>query len=265
MPLPVGIRPVFGRTTGLGNKLFPYARAFFQARRDGGVLLEPSWFSPRRGPALREGRLLGGLSAMGFLGKVCLFDNFVSAGPTITVGSEIKVEGVGGYFADLRGSSTELMAHLRSRATARVRREVGGSSSPIVINVRLGRDFRKATSAAEFKTAGALRSPIEFYLEGLAKARDALGSATPAAVVSDGEDGELKALLDVPGVTRFRSTRALSDLIYSANAKYIVGTGGSSFTAWAAYLAQADVLTIAGQSLSWFDLDKATTRRVMTL
>jgi len=59
-------------------------------------------------------------------------------------------------------------------------------------------------------------------------------------------------------VRRCKTRFALEDLLTLARAKVIIGSGGSSFTAWGAFLAQAHVITVQGQSLTWFNLDGAS-------
>ncbi|MCW5714902.1 MAG: hypothetical protein KIT43_10360 [Bauldia sp.] len=259
------VRPWFTRGTGLGNRLFPYSRALLLARSTGAEFIEPEWFDFRRGPIMREGRLLGGLSPRALLGKVWLYDNFRHEKWIERPGSVRAVSGDGNAFADLVGHHEAILEHLLSRATETVRAELKPPTPPIVLNVRLARDFQRAQSPEDFRLKGAIRSPLDFYAIGLEDARSRLGRETPAAVVSDGTDAELAPLLAQPNVTRFRSSRALSDLLFMARARFIVGTGGSSFSAWGAFLAQCEVVTINGQSLSWFKLGDANRAIVRTI
>lgn len=262
---PAFVRPWFQRGTGLGNRLFPYARALLLARETGAELIEPSWFELRRGPIMREGQILGGLSPRALLGKVWLYDNFRPERWVERPGSVRSVSGDGNAFADLAGRDRVILAHLVNRASDTVRAEIAVPTPPIVLNVRLARDFKQAQSASDYRLKGAIRSPVAFYAAGLEEARSWLGANSPAAIVSDGTDAELAPLLALPNVARFRSTRALSDLLFMARARFIVGTGGSSFSAWGAFLAQCEVVTIAGQSLSWFKLGDANQAGVRTI
>jgi hypothetical protein len=259
------VRPWFMPGTGLGNRLFPYSRALLLARSTNAEFIEPSWFEMRRGPIMREGRLLGGLSPSALLGKVWLYDNFRRERWVERPGSVRSVSGDGNAFADLAGHHKAILAHLVARATDTVRAEIETPTPPIVLNVRLARDFKRAQSADDYRLKGAIRSPVGFYAAGLEEARSRLGADTPAAIVSDGTDAELALLLAIKNVVRFRSTRALSDLLFMARAKFIVGTDGSSFSAWGAFLAQCEVVTIAGQSLSWFKLPEANGGQVRTI
>jgi len=59
------------RVTGLGNKLFPWARAKLFARHNGCKMLQSRWFSPRGGAITR-----GGIDYRFALTKIWLVGNF---------------------------------------------------------------------------------------------------------------------------------------------------------------------------------------------
>jgi hypothetical protein len=274
--------PVFVRTSGLGNKLFPWARCAIYCANHGGVMLPAGWFGLRRGPLFRDGLLCGGLTFRSYLGKVLLLNNFHEPAFSniirrrlylnrFKVQNEASTEhicnsaedvvlrfiGDGRHFLDLAGHQRLLQRRLFE--ISNLSKGVTTRSYPkILLNVRLARDFRLAKSDLEFQLRGALRTPINWYRDVLARIRKELERDEPALIISDGQDHELKPLLDTPNVIRFYSTKAIDDLYALSKARLIIGAGGSSFTAWGAFFSQSDVITVAGQNLSWFGLDQSS-------
>lgn len=283
----------FFRGTGLGNRLFPWARAFLFARRYGLQMLAPKWQAVRRGPLLRGGALSGGVPLFDVPGKIWLLGNFGSEGyvsglprqrvlkraSRISESDDIEravqeslrgngvplvvtFRGDGSHFKDLVGEHDVLRIELIRIAR---HRPVLHASFPIALNVRLGRDFRRAEAASDFAHKGGLRTPVEWFARSLVRLRSDLGDSTaPALVVSDGADSELAPLLRLPNVHRFRSHYAVADLLALAGSRHLIGSGGSSFTAWAGYLGQSRVVTVEGQSMGWFGLGEATSGSVET-
>ena len=47
---------------------------------------------------------------------------------------------------------------------------------------------------------------------------------------------------------------AISDLLALSRSKFLIGTGSSTFSAWAAYLGQMPAMTRLGNPFSWFNL-----------
>jgi hypothetical protein len=115
------------------------------------------------------------------------------------------------------------------------------ADTPIGIHVRLG-DFR-AGPTGSFRNkdgafTGAIRTPLQWYLDSLRIIRDALGSTWPAFVVSDGAPEEMEPLLDMEAVTFVRSHSPISDMWSLANCRVLMASVGSSFSAWASFLGQ---------------------------
>ena len=166
--------------------------------------------------------------------------------------------------ADLRGRNEVLRQELTRIVTQNVRDQVGATvKSPIVLNVRLGRDFRMPRPGD--KQGGVVLTPIAWFVKALRWVRGESRSDVPALVVSDGAPRELELLLAEPATKLARTRLAAVDLLLLSRARYLIGTGGSSFTAWGGFLSQADVVTVEGHSMEWFNLDKASTRSVRTI
>lgn len=112
---------------------------------------------------------------------------------------------------------------------------------PIGIHVRLG-DFR-AGPAGSFRNAqgdftGAMRTPLQWYIDCMQVIRMAVGSPWRAFVVSNGSPEEIAPLLKVEGVTLVRSLSPITDMWSLANCRVLLASVGSSFSAWASYLGQ---------------------------
>lgn len=267
----------FTRGTGLGNRLFPWARSYIHAKYNNCEIIAPSWAHVRRGPLLRSNTIMGGIALRDFLGKILLFGNFTNIGYTGGIKKIILLlkkyffqneqivifAGDGNFFDDLRGFNDEIKNELW-RLAKNKEKIIHCENIKIIINVRLGRDFKTPKSNSEFYSKGLLLSPLEWYVAALRALRQELNEDMPAIIISDGTNNELLDLLKEPFVTRFISHTAIEDLLMMSNAEHIVGTGGSSFTAWGGFLSQANVITIDGQSANWFKLQSCSAGKIRT-
>jgi hypothetical protein len=160
------------------------------------------------------------------------------------------------FFAPLNGQNGTVRHELeRSVDPYWLAVAAGLELAPIGIHVRLG-DFEDPSSEADFFSRGFLRTPVSWFMGTLAFIRQQVGSTVPAFVVSDGERADLNDLLALPAVRLVRTGSAISDLLALSRAKVLLGSGGSSFSAWASYLGEMPAITRAGQSLTWFNLSQ---------
>jgi hypothetical protein len=269
--------PKFVRQSGMGNRLFPWARAYLFAKDHGARIIWPTWPHLRRGPLLK-----GGVNSIDFFGKIFLFGNFTpdhsyvcgfrkqvllktskllseadigQIEKTASRSSQVLVfEGYRDLFASLAGRQLELKAALTSIASPKVVSELQRNLPPIALNIRRGRDFRDPRDPREFETTGSLRTPLEWFILTLQRIRNLMGNDIGAYVVSDGDKTDLKPVLSLPNTMHVKNTTALADLLSLAQARLLIASGGSSFSAWGAFLSAAPTLCIPGQSLTWFGL-----------
>jgi hypothetical protein len=155
----------------------------------------------------------------------------------------------------LNGRDELLHQALWSVARPRWRRLVEALGEvQIGMSVRLGNDFRAARSPQDYYEKGAIKTPLEWYVETLRQVREAADYPARAVVTSDGTRKELQPLLDLGHVLFLRPGCAISDLLVLSRARVLIGAGGSSFSAWAAFLGQMPTVSHPGQSLAWFRL-----------
>ncbi len=123
----------------------------------------------------------------------------------------------------------------------------------IGIHVRMG-DFSPTESDAELALPQR-RVPLAWFADSLRVIREAVGSSTPAIVVSDGNEGELRELLREENVSLVRTGSAIGDLLALAKSRTLIASAGSSFGAWAAFLGQMPSIAHPQQSFDWFNLE----------
>ena len=261
----------------MGNRLFPWARAYLFAKDHELRIVWPNWAHFRRGPLLR-----GGVNWRDLPGKIYLFGNFKpdqsyvhglrkqvllrtgrffseldlpqwekarSTSPHILI-----FEGDRNHFSDFAGRQAELKAALMHIASPRVTSELQVSLPPIALNIRRGKDFRDPRDPLEFQTTGGLRTPLDWFVQTLQRVRNLMGEEIGAYVISDGDEVDLKPVLSLRNTVHIKCTTALADLLLISQARFLIASGGSSFSAWGAFLSGAPTLSIPGQSFTWFGL-----------
>ena len=295
----IAVSTRFPRGTGLGNRLFLWARARVFCQEQGLPLVAPRWWRPALGHLLR-----GTVSPERFAGQIALAGLF-QAGPgdlpwhwrlgPLLAGRTIH--GQDGWAAWASGAPDgdgwqdpfpwqgqargrgrslvlldrplysfdglnahgpllrrELCAITRPRHLQRAR---AVPLAPIGINIRCGRDFRPPPAAgASAEWIGWLQqTPLAWFIETLEAVRAMVGEPVPALVVSDGSEQQLGPLLALPAVQLLRPTNAIVDLLVLGRTRLLLGSGSSSFSAWAAFLGQQTAITAPGHPLSRWDLE----------
>lgn len=269
--------PRFVRQSGIGNRLFPWARAYLFAKDHEAKLIWPNWEHFRLGALFK-----GGVSWRDFPGKIYLFGNFrpdhayvsglrkqiilrtgqkfaeldtLEINERNSSSSQIMVfDGDRNLFLDLAGSQVTLKSALLSIASPAVISSLQIRLPPIALNIRRGKDFRDPQDPGEFVTTGALRTPLKWFVMTLQRIRRLVGSEIGAFIVSDGDEADLNPVLSLPNTVHIKTTTALADLLLISQARLLIASGGSSFSAWGAFLSQAPTLCIPGQSFTWFGL-----------
>ena len=255
---------------GLGNRLFPWARCSVYSLLNGVPMLSPSWAQIKLGPLLRaetdlrlyhnlfrkKGDYVTGLKRrwLQLTADHVPEPDDLSTLPKHTDKTVVDFRGWKDYFRQLNGHSQFLHRSLRSITKAAWLCKVDACDGAFIgLHVRRG-DFTATILPDDYRVKGALRTPIEWFVESLETVRRAVGLPVRAVVVSDGRQDELRELLGVENVTWGQTGSAIGDLMLLSKAKILIGSGGSSFSAWASYLGQMPAVAHPGQSLTWFNL-----------
>lgn len=249
----------YQRTAGLGNKLFPVARAIIAAKAVGLPIVDPLWFSPRGAGITR-----GGVDRSAFLGKIWLFRNFKripnsrSFVNQFSVRERVRVSDLDEFyflferynstvfyefawdtahnFADLISHRDFIKQELFQMARPRLPELEHGRF--IAVNLRLGNDF----VASDFDGSGFRRNPDDFWSPALRKVKAETG-IDKAVLISDGSENQIRALFGqyTKGIKIAQNRKAIEDLWILANSTAMIGTGNSSFSAWGAFLSNAEL------------------------
>ncbi|MCX6186517.1 MAG: alpha-1,2-fucosyltransferase [Bacteroidetes bacterium] len=241
----------------MGNKLFPWSRAIVIADKLEYDLIDPVWFSPRGAGITR-----GGINYAKSLGKIWLLKNFKNREKDVSyfknfdlfhskfslVGNldeafkVMQLEGnvnlMFGWntchnFEDLYDYRSLIFTNLnkitRNRSLARI--EKFRKNEFIGLNIRTGKDFIKKGS----EKRGYYLTEIDWFVKALNISRELYGKL-PALVISDGGEKELEKILKLPDVSLLHSSNAIEDLLVLTKSKVLLGSGNSSFSAWASFL-----------------------------
>jgi hypothetical protein len=257
-------------TAGLGNKLFPWARCRRFALEHGLEMLAPAWTQLKLGPIVRNehdkrlyynlfrpsptGYTHGARAVLLRLTERHALPEPVDLGAPVDrqARAGVTFRGPNGHFGPLTGWHSTMLHELRSMTRLRwVHGADAVGSVTVGIHVRRG-DFAEPRSPDEYWSRGSLRTPLAWFLRSLRLLR-AIGDANlPAVVVSDATDSALRELLAEPNVRRVDTGSAIGDLLALSRSRVLIASGGSTFSAWAAYLGQMPSVAHPGQSLSWY-------------
>jgi len=258
----------------MGNKLFPWARAKILASKLGCPVKKTIWFSPRNGPLLR-----GGVNYRNVFSKIWLIGNYNSTKneigwlnyfmkyqklETIYLCSlndpVLKTEaGVGIHYCfkwNTAHDFADLWQHrdfLRQEFNKIVRKnraqylEKFEAIDFIAMNIRTGNDFKHKTS----NEIGYHFTKIEWFAMALAEVRKIYGDL-PAYIVSDGGGDKFVDLLAYRNVTLVETKTAADDLQILFKSKVLLGSGNSTFSAWASFLGGMDTYSSHETSFEHF-------------
>jgi hypothetical protein len=241
-------------TAGLGNKLFPWARCRIFALEHHIPMLAPGWTQVRLRALLRGDRdkrvyhnLFVGAPRGYVKGPPALWLRLFDRHP-------IVFSGPANHFDSLTNRHQLLLMEIRHiTRPGWLRRVEHVGPVPIGVHVRRG-DFVEPRRPDDFVFKGGIRTPLGWYIRCLEAIRDISHHTVPAVVVSDAPDSALGDLLRMPNVERVDTGSAIGDLLVLSRARMLLGSGGSSFSAWAAFLGQMPAVAYPGQSLSWFKI-----------
>jgi hypothetical protein len=158
------------------------------------------------------------------------------------------------HFKALNGRN-ELIHQELIRMTRRRWTDCADQVGPVEVGIHVRRgDFVEARSADDFVSKGAIRTPLDWFVTTLTIVRRVSGRTLPAVVVSDAADDSLTDLLRMDDVRRVDTGSAIADLLVLTRARLLIASGGSTFSAWAAFLGQMPTVAYPGQSLTWYQI-----------
>lgn len=249
---------------GLGNMLFPWARAVAAVSAHGGRLVWPTWSSAKPKRWLRRDRdmrsygslfirphnVIGGMHALALRlapGAETILHH--EPLPVFRPGGLYRFTGMNGLFTPIAPERKNVRAAFAAMAPiTAVRRD------ELAVHVRLG-DFRRPSAqAAAVPTDSTpnVSMPFAWYELAIAEARLRLGAQLPAIVYSDGSAAELAPLLDrVPGLRLADPGGPLVHLIAMSSSVALIACH-STFSMWAAFLADPS-MPVFGPAPPWPD------------
>lgn len=245
---------------GLGNLLFPWARAKILAYQHGYRFVPPAWPQLKLGPLVR-----GELDSRNYFSLFRVLPTDVRGFRRLTVlllgekiperrhwtakeGDVVVTSGMGGLFNDILPYSEylhgELIAMLEPNRLPELDHRLG-TSGAVAVHVRFG-DFMAVDQQMSKQGGANRRQPIEWYASAVDAARAIFGENTQVNVFSDAADEELAPLLRLPHVCRVQGNSAIEDILLIARHRVLIASG-STFSMWASFLGQMPTLWFPGQ------------------
>jgi len=259
----------FGRGEGLGNRLFPFSRALIYAKQYNLPYLRPL-FENLKYKTFRMGGISYGKSAR----KILLLDNFYFQQPNyIDFFSSLKMSvrlnhisepenllnpvNIDNCIIDFSKKRTfdilepyrklikdEIYSITKPKWVDFVTK---ADSFPIAMNIRMGNDFNELQMKYSYFQDSGIKTPLNWYKKTLNIIREIKGYNVPVMIITDGTARQLKLLLDMPEVYFIQTPAAITDLLLLSKAKFLLCSGGSTFSCWASFLDKQPTLTFPGQ------------------
>lgn len=248
---------------GLGNLLFPWARALVLARDINRPLIWPTWAQFKLGPVIRcepdlrfytdlfspTARYVIGVRRLVLLAACSRISEHEASMVSID-GSRSKmvvIEGLDSYFSSILNDHDyvlqELVSITRQKHKAYLQFDYLDSIS---VHVRLG-DFAKISDTALLENGNSnCRIPIEWYVSMIEKVRLSVGKKMRVLLFSDGKDEDLLPITSIDNVERVSFGSSVADLLALSRSKLLIASG-STFSMWGSYLGRMPVIWHPGQ------------------
>ena len=279
----------FPRGMGFGNKLFLWSRAIIFARKNGFQFVEPIWFSLRISflkksiynlPSFfRQIALLGVLKkrksdlAWWQYPVFYIFLKHIKEQDSIEEPCFEK-NGICIFrkpimnFTQFSEERTYLKSCIYEIARPKwiklIEKHITFSNNAIGVNIRAGLDFPDAIHVTDWETKGPLRTPVLWFANLIKCIRTKIGYQVPVLLISDGNHNYLNEIIILENVVFVQPGCAVSDLLLLSGCKILLGSGGSSFSAWASFLGSIPTITHYGSHLKWYGLNSTPNHYVST-
>jgi hypothetical protein len=266
------IPEIFGhRGAGLGNELFPWAKAFLASQALGASLAHPAWglnqrqyyrdFGTARLDWMQQRIIKLALPTVHFdeeayraTGK----DDYQQAVAAFAAEHQLSkrrhfvfaASGMWGGFHAIRKARVFVLAELLKARRAvpnvhAVLAQVQAGKPLIAVHIRRG-DFQNVNRDGDFRGRFNAALPLEWYLATCASIKRSCGDAVQFLLLTDASADEVRPFIDAfqPLTTFHLRQTACSDLLLMAFADSIV-CSVSSYSMWGAFLSNAPYLWCA--------------------
>jgi hypothetical protein len=238
--------------SGLGNKLFVWAKAHVFARLNHLPLVVTGWAQLQLAPILhgRDFRFYWNyfrpVKEVNWLKQAAIRRRAKIVEEPPVVRSELpsqpaiyefsEIPHWSDYFGDLKAHREMIREALFEMLTPARRRELAlATKTQISVQVRLG-DFRPLKQDEDFAKVGGVRTPLTYFANIINGIREIHGTEVPVTVFSDGTAQQLGELLSLPAVSLATKQTAVVDMLSMAAGKVLVPSAGSTFGFWAGFL-----------------------------
>jgi len=251
---------------GLGNSLFPWARAEVFRHRFGLPMLGPVWFKPMIGPTLRrevdrrvywplfqQDDYTGGLARL----TILCSSRRLQEPQNWFAGSEVALPSAGlvvfrglkppnsdaDYFLPLWGQGDFLRRRLLTICRPSALRGLPAAGGPFIgVHMRRG-DLRQSLSDPH----NAIYCPPAWFIATLRSLQDCGELCDlPVRVMTDGGAEDRALFAGLRGVEFVDAGNALANILCLARATVFVGTGYSTFSRWISFLGGMPTLYYPG-------------------
>lgn len=228
---------------GLGNILFPWARAIVYAKENNLIRVQTTWKNFKVGTFIRNEQ-----------DKRMYFDLFTGSDGisgirkflVLNFSNTVKIfTGMDNLFEPFQHQHTFVRSELfRIINPYHIKKASMFSDKSVAIHIRMG-DFRNPENEEVLRKGGwNYRLPIKWYKSVIFKIREV--SNMPIFIFSDGSDEDLKDILDLESCRRVFFGSSISDMLALSNAKLLISSG-STFSMWASFLGQMPTIWFPGQ------------------
>lgn len=269
--------PVFPVGTGLGNRLFHWCDAKIYSYKTGAKFISPRWCRLTLGKHLRQWRKAKFLTEPLFE-YFHTFDSLPSDYswrryifnypllPQIRISQRPEILDLpqppnglicfdkshyafNGYEPFRQRLTKDLLASIKPHL---LEKAFNIENPYIGIHVRLGDGFKAPEPGFDgfVRTGWLQQTPIQWFKEALRLTRKVAGMNLPAYIFSDGSACQLAPLLEEGDTFLYQSNNPMVDLLALSRSWLILGSGSSSFSAFAAYLGLAHAITAPGHPFS---------------
>ena len=253
------------RDAGLGNELFPWAKAYLASSELELKLLHPAWGLNRRGYRSYFGTsrldwlyykaLVQALPCISFTEQDYLETGEKEFGKAIRVFANkaaldrkksyvLCTEGMwGGFYSILKAkqfvvstlyNSSNLLPNLYDLV-----KRIDDTTLVVAVHARLG-DFRPASACASYAGVFNTSIPLDWYIRTCRTIKKQFGSRVTFLLVTDGDLNSLREFTEEfhPVTTSHQRANVCSDLLAMASADALI-CSVSSFSMWGAFLSSA--------------------------